>query len=421
MIRFKVVYLACVLSLGCLSGCGRFSTEYGDSAGPQGRSSINGFGALRQSFENAGFENRDITRLTERMTKTDTIVWTPSHLVSFHSDVTSWLDRWLTMGGRTLVFVVPDSGSEADYWIDASRMAPPEQRLEYRRRAARSMNERMVWRLNREPLVSNGWIHAAPLAVRHKTNSLNGPWAESFPDEKSQFELEYDIAPSTDPTTQGAKPTQVFSGTKKTGPGAAKYVYQGTTSESSTDVSITPALQDDAGTTIISEVTSPQWKDSKIIVVSGGSLLTNYAFTDPANVILADKIVRTSLEIAGENPKAGFIKVDAQSLPVSDSKPGIPKASGWELLTTWPISLVMIHLVLLLIVALLSLLPSLGRPRKVVYNSVSNFGDHLDAIAVLMRRAGGEDYARNRISEYMKRVHGETNGPWIVPEQAEKK
>ncbi len=33
-----------------------------------------------------------------------------------------------------------------------------------------------------------------------------------------------------------------------------------------------------------------------------------------------------------------------------------------------------------------------------------------------MNKAGGERYARARISEYMKRMHGETAGAWVLPD-----
>jgi hypothetical protein len=36
----------------------------------------------------------------------------------------------------------------------------------------------------------------------------------------------------------------------------------------------------------------------------------------------------------------------------------------------------------------------------------------------LMKRVGGENYARGRISDYMKRMHGETSGPWVIPDRA---
>lgn len=87
-----------------------------------------------------------------------------------------------------------------------------------------------------------------------------------------------------------------------------------------------------------------------------------------------------------------------------------------ELLTVWPLSLVTMHGVMLGLVICLMLLPIFGRPRKIRRTRKSDFGQHLDAVAALMNKSGGERYARARISEYMKRMHGESSGPWVLPE-----
>ena len=104
---------------------------------------------------------------------------------------------------------------------------------------------------------------------------------------------------------------------------------------------------------------------------------------------------------------------------ISERTPGAPIASGMELLTVWPISLVTIHGVLLGLVVCLMLLPIFGRPRKVRRVDHSDFGDHLDAVAALMNRAGGEEFAKQRISEYFKRIRGENSGPWVQPDTTE--
>jgi hypothetical protein len=87
-----------------------------------------------------------------------------------------------------------------------------------------------------------------------------------------------------------------------------------------------------------------------------------------------------------------------------------------ELLTVWPMSLVTMHGVILGLVICLMLMPIFGRPKRIRRSKQSHFGDHLDAVAALMNRTGGERYARARISEYMKRMHGETSGPWVLPD-----
>ena len=154
--------IAVALTMCWMTGCDRFSVEYGNSKGILGRQSLNGFGGFRRTFQSSGFETRDVTRLTDRVGRSDVIVWTPQEYGPIPSDATKWFGKWLKKGNRTLVYVIPDSGSEVDYWREASRFAPPSQRLEYRKRAARATNQRSAWRLNRSAIPSNGWFHVTP-------------------------------------------------------------------------------------------------------------------------------------------------------------------------------------------------------------------------------------------------------------------
>ena len=185
-----------VLVLWVTGGCSRLRTDYGPSKGATGHQSLNGFGALRNSYQQAGFRCRDVGRLTNRVARTDTIVWTPQLLTPVGTKVTQWFDRWLRRGGRTLVYIVPDSGSEADYWIDAGKLAPPQQRLEYRKRAAKSINARMSERMNRHTVKSNGWFSVEPLVMREQLGEIGGSWGGDLNDAEStavEAAIEYRI------------------------------------------------------------------------------------------------------------------------------------------------------------------------------------------------------------------------------------
>ena len=266
--------------------------QYGSSSGIAGRTSLNGFGALRRSYEQAGYPTRDVYRLTNRVARTQVIVWTPQVSQPIAADVTNWFDRWLRRGGRTLVYIAPDSGSETQYWEDASRLAPPDQRLEYRRRLARSRSQRMQWTINRQTIPSNGWFVLEPSPQRSIIESLSGPWdLNGVANSQEELRTEYRIV-AYDPKQPGLVPTGTAGG--GTGPGSPGYVYYGPTVISHTKVNVDSWLDTQTGDTMVAQVTSPNWKDSKIIVVSGGSLLTNYAFTRDFGVQLAATLVAHS-------------------------------------------------------------------------------------------------------------------------------
>lgn len=429
-------------SLLVASGCSEIGTDYGQSRGVSGRTSLNGFGALRRAFEQAGFRTRDVTRLSNRVRRTDVIVWTPQVLTSIEPNVTTWFDGWLRQGDRTLIYIVPDSGSEADYWLEAARLAPPGQRLEYRRRAARCINERVSWRLNRPAVQSNGWFQIETLQSRRPVRRLRGPWRDTLEaDAAAEGALE-------DSTSERPKPTRLLPAVEyaivpfdreaaksaafgpqaqgtvvgPTGPGSSgaagiPWMMQTSSEPTSTPVTFRPLLFDDRNSPVVAEIRSQRWKGSKILVVAGGSWLTNYAFSRSTNRRLADQLIASSDPAAPSDRLAGFLTSDWRSIAVSDRAPDAPQTSGMEMLSEWPISMITMHGVVLGVVICLILVPTFGRPRKLRRANASDFSHHLDAVAALMKRVGGENYARQRISDYMKRMHGETSGPWVLPER----
>lgn len=109
----------------------------------------------------------------------------------------------------------------------------------------------------------------------------------------------------------------------------------------------------------------------------------------------------------------GFLTTDSAGANVSEVDPEINARTGMELFTVWPLSLIVLHLAVTGFIACMILLPIFGRPRQGKTVSNSDFADHLDAVAVLMSRSGGEEYARRRVSEYMRRIRGETTGQWV--------
>lgn len=426
--RFALMILAviCVLS----AGCHELTTDYGTSKGMTGRTSLNGFGALRGAYEQSGFDSRDVSRLTNRVSRSDVIVWTPKVNNIIDYKVTNWFDRWLKSGGKTLVYIVPDSGSEADYWIEAGQFAPPAQRMEYRKRAARAINERMTWRLNRERWNSNGWFEVEPLTHRDASPIVAGSWRTELSDQEDPamltsefFVTEYNPPdPKQNPAPGGAVaagPTMAGP----TGPGANGFFIGGESTTTRTQTRFRPLVRNADDKAIVAAIKSDSWKSSQIIVVGGGSLLTNFAMAHDVNQRLAGQLIEASAAAIptrpDEEPMVGFLVSDWMPISVSETKPGVPVSSGMELLTVWPLSLVTMHGVMLGLVICLMLLPIFGRPQKVHVPEHTNFGDHLDAVAGLMTRSRGEDYARERVSEYFKRIRGETSGPWVIADRQE--
>jgi hypothetical protein len=408
-----------------LAGCGGgLRTEYGASQGMVAEQSVNGFAALRGAYRTAGLQDRGVMRLTDRVKRLDVIVWTPAHPAGIDDETTRWLEGWLRQGDRTLLYVLPDSGSEAAYYRDARPLAAAAERLEYRRKYAEALIDEHAWQVARTVLPSNGWFVARPKVQQTSLKPARGvqPVDALVSGRLShRFEWVLEAYDPNDPSQQGSP---IYA---PAGPSPVPWPVTPQVVPTGSEVTFESLLESEHGDTLLGRVSSDRWNDSQILVVAGGSLLTNYALTRAPYQQFADGLIDISIldrkavsgggsaAAAGDDdwPDVGFSdRVGA--IPVSAGGGEIPRAVGAELLRVFPLSFVTMHAVILGVVVLLMLVPVFGRPRRMRRGTLTHFGDHLDAVATLMRRRSGEAFARRRISDYMKQVREETSGPWIL-------
>lgn len=457
-----VLPIVAVVLLGVTAGCSQFHTEYGESEGVQGNKSLNGFGAFRAAISDSDGESelkmkvRDIGRLSSRADRFDAIVWLPKAWPPANEPaVTTWMNRWLKKGDKTMVFVVPDGGSTEAYFREASAIAPPEQRLEYRRRLANQINDRLLEDRKRKDVKVDDWFVAKSLPARvllsdrqivdfdlgeappptmpgEEDIDLDDIDMTDVDDAELMAEIDAMLAQSEmdddEMDDESAEPEMDESEIEEVSPITFERIRQEDTRVASRSKKITT----------LARVTDTRWNGSQVMVVASGSLVTNFAMTSmPAMELtnqIRDSIVRVAapLDSNGESTEAtagqsskdavevAILSSDAWMIPISNAKPGAPTATGMELLTTWPLSLVTMHGLFLGVVMCLMLLPAFGRARRVTYNRTTHFGNHLSAMAALMRRGDrkvdGTLFARTKISQYLRLVRGETSGPWVMPE-----
>lgn len=392
--KLLTIFMACLCLLSF--GCSKLSTDYGKTSGSSAYSSINGYGTFRQAIKNAGFSDREISRLTDRLKRnTDLVVWAPQNEAPLNPEAVTWLDSLLKQPNRTLIYISPDSGSEVEYWKSTTAMAPAGQRMEYRRRVAKSQTERKRNRFNKTSQPpSYKWFTINELTQPETVTGIKGPWAR----------------------TDTKNPDEDSGGTASTALPVKPLEYAIKTTGSPEKDNTRVLLETNRGTAYVAKITSKQWNNSQIFVVASGSLISNFGLTQGSNQLLADKLIQEVKSVKNSGLRAGYLNNDGKALIVSNANQGAPVASGMELMTVWPISLLTMHGIFLGFVICLMLLPIFGRPRKILQVTSGNFGHHLDAVAALMKRVGGEQYARTKISDYMKRVRGETAGPWIINE-----
>ncbi len=405
-----------------LPGCGAaLRTDYGKSRGISGDKSINGFGVLRRAYAREGWATRDVARLNQRLKNVDAVVWTPSYRDTLHADATAWFDQWLSEKTRTLVYVIPDGGCDREYFELARQSAPPQQQLEYRRRIARLTTDKLLERLRDEAIAHNGWFQAQRLDDG-MTLGATGAWASALktksaaklPPGAGPF-LSYEVVPVPQTIGQPTSPPTTPPNPALPNATPAPPIAVGPTPPQVSGVKVQhrKLLAAEDGSPAIIEIHADEWGDSKIIVIGSGSLLCNYTLASPPGQAIAQQLIASTAKSPG---MVGFIASDYRGVSVSENDDEINAMTGMEILTVWPLNLITIHLAMIGFIACLVMFPIFGRPSTGEEPSSSDFSDHLDAVASLMHKSGGENYARQRVSEYMKRVRGETTGPWVITE-----
>ena len=460
-------FLWLLVALG-LPGCSRgLMPEYGNSKGTSGNKGINGFGALRKSFEANGWKARDVSRLSERLDSLDAIVWIPTTHQSYDAAAIQWVHDWLGDRPRTLIYILPDEGNLVRYWDKARELAPPEQRLEYRRRHAQSISDLMngPYGYGRSPVdeIDRLWFkarmrrqerprweilsHSTALSTS-PTPTTGGPTYGAYNYAVDWASEGYELAdedlsmqPLASDSSGNPLAVRIFT-PQKTKP--AESAAQTKVPDDQVDI-FAPDSSANADADAMAEVEDDweyedwmddqEWMDeaqwdrmlrrrqggygigeSEIIVVAGGSTVTNFGIvTDEGRDLAKQLLIESGKRVNATTPRVGFITSGFGGVPVSDSSGQPQLASGMELLTVWPLSIITIHLALMGIVVCLILLPIFGRPRKLKERTNSDFADHINAVGVLLHRSNGEQYARQRISEYFRKVRGETSGPWVMP------
>lgn len=427
-----------LLFVSLASGCSRLYTTYGKTDGTVGKESLNGFGAFRdqltdepteteraelgEDWDDTELRSRNLTRLSSRAYQHDAIVWIPTEWPPANPvEVANWMTKWLRSGNRTVVFVVPDEGSTEAYFREASSLAPPAQRLEYRRRLAEQINLRLLEDVRRDDITVGKLFTARGLSARRNIDDRR----------VISYDLR-DFDPSIDATTIALNPTGTVATTSQPEEEIIAEADESESAEVSTETDEESADKQEGETnstknnrpshsfeslarndevTTFARITHPKWKDSRVLVVAGGGMLTNFAMTDEPAIEMTNQIRNEILSTTDvgqdERVSFGFLSSDLGYLPISDAEPGAPSQTGMEMLTTWPISLITLHALFLGVVMCLMLLPTFGRARQVVYHRSTHFGNHLSAMAILMRRAGGMEFAKEKINQYMRVVRGE--------------
>lgn len=154
---------------------------------------------------------------------------------------------------------------------------------------------------------------------------------------------------------------------------------------------------------LITIVTKPQWKDSRIVLLANSSLISNLSLTYDGNRLIASTLISTF-----SPGRVGFLSSSADPMVLN----GDNGNEGLLSLLTLPVNLLVAHLTLLGLVALLSLWPIFGRPAELPTLSTQSFSQHIKALGSLLQKTGDQFYARTTIADYFRQVKKDPNSAW---------
>ena len=369
-----------------VAGCGQQEIEgtYGRRRGADGEASVNGTSVLARMCELAGAKVQSRSYLSPSADNFDVIVWFPDDFKPPSDEPLKFLEEWLYRGrGKTLIYVGRDYDAASDYWQKVLPGVPPEQGVEVLRRLAQARAQHARARSATPDAKDGRWFRVRGDAPRvyvgrrqETTAPLRGPWAADGRLQPSELDLVVDarLEPLKYP------PQDDYGG------------------QLSSEIWLA------AGSVpLVWQITNPYWNDGpnngQIIVVNNGAFLLNLPLVEYEHRKLAGKLIAA----CGPDPeKVLFLESGAGGVSVHEEEPGASYPTGFEAFTVWPLNAILLHFVFLGLIVLACRWTVFGRPRQLPRPPVSDFGDHVEAVADLLARTQDHAYAQNRLAEYRR-------------------
>lgn len=416
----------CMLLIA-LSGCTTtVSPEYGVSEGFVARRSPGGLSAFRTLTEQSGATTYTVRSLSPaNKERLEAIVWLPDSFAPHRPETFEWLEQWMLEGDKTLVYIGRDYSPIGDYWQKAStsdrlKGTNGSLSLAAREEAARYQAILDADRAGVRTQIPTPWFGISHQAsAMRKVTAFSGEWSDIDGSSSSNIYVRSVIEPFDANTVSAYKLS--FDNKPKTSqstPVVQKGTYDEqwtTTDESMLDVAkkinendvplVTTLLASDDGTPLITLLESNNWTGSRVIYVANTSILCNLGMTYPNNRKIADKLLS---EFWGQT--TGFINEPIDPAIRKDNN--LDQQKGFEMLTVWPLNVITIHAVFTGLLILLAVFPIFGRPQTIPKVSTTDFANHVDAVGILLRKAGDQFYALSTIADYFKLVRKDTTSPW---------
>ncbi len=444
--NYASLFAICV-AVTLLPGC-RYplGTSYGLSEGTEAHTSPASVSLFRNMCNADGRTTLVVRSFSPRaMTKLNAIVWSPDSFAQHSPETIAWLDRWLTSGDKTLVYVGRDFSPMADYWSQSAEELSNEaisnnDALSAREEQAAAQAQLDKMRSGTRAKTATPWcLFDNTQGIEERVNKVNGPWASVFDPSNARLFIRsfpvgyaertlgsnqklFDRESEDTSTKQAASvntapnaPTTEFDFKwQKSDATMLDYVKALNASELPEMNSYLSTTDDK---TLIAEITKSTWGSSRVVILANASLISNLSLTNSENLAIAKKLLN-------ELPKSNIGFLTGNSDPRVRTDDSSDQQKGFEMLTIWPINVISLHAVILGILALLAAFPIFGRAKLLPVKSTREFGQHIEAIGGLLFKSLDRSYALATIAEYFRNVRKEPTSPWAgiePPSQQEPK
>lgn len=438
--NMSVLFAWCCLALA-FSGCrNSLSTYYGLSEGIDARCSPASVSLFRNLCSEDGRSTLMVRSLSPRaMKKLNAIVWSADSFEPHQPETVAWFERWLSSGGRTLIYVGRDFSPTADYWSQsADKFAisggSDQDALSAHEKQAIELAELDRMRSGVRAMTATPWclFDHSQRNEEHITES-KGPWSNEIDGAKARLFLrstpmgyseanlttiqkEFDWEsedtsgkPVNTVNTATTATTVEYEFKWQTSDAAMKGIVKSLTATDLPEMESLLCTLDDRP--LIAEVSKPSWGSSRVIVLSNASLISNLSLTNYENLALAKMLVR-------ELPKQNIGFLTGSNDPRVRKDDNSDQQKGFEMLTIWPLNVISLHAVFLGMLVLLAAFPIFGRAKLLPVKSTREFGQHIEAVGGLLFKSQDRFYALATIAEYFRNVRKEPTSPWSNVEPA---
>ena len=375
-----------------------------------------------------------VRSLTPRaMDKLKAIVWSPDSFGPHQSDTMEWMDRWLASGDRTMVYVGRDFSPTADYWSQSADQFSNSKNsfqdaLVARKQQALELTELDLMRsMLRGKTVTPWCVFDHSQGIEEQVNSVKGPWSNtvdasnarfflrSFPKAYSgksltalQKEFDRESEDTLSKPANNANDTEYDFKWQKSDATMLALVKSLTATNVPRMENLLTTMDDRP---LVAEFTKSEWGNSRVIVLSNSSLISNLSLTNYENLAIAKKLVERL-------PKHNIGFLTGKQDPRVRKDGEFEQQKGFEMLTIWPLNVITLHAVFLGMLVLLAVFPIFGRAKQLPVKSTREFGQHIEAVGGLLFKSQDRFYALATIAEYFRNVRKEPTSAWANVEPA---